>query len=278
MKPRPARAFCPGFFLAGGHLPRKRFGQHFLVDPGVIHAIAEAIAPEKGDTLAEIGPGLGALTGPLLERLDCLHALEIDRDLIARLKQRFCPERLIVHEGDVLAFDFARLSPGLRVAGNLPYNISTPLLFHLSRFADRIRDMHFMLQKEVVERMTASPGSPAYGRLSVMLQYRFHLEKLFDVPPECFSPSPRVWSAVARLIPKLAAERASCDAAALEKIVAAAFSQRRKMLRNTLKPLFAESELAALGIAPDKRAEDIPLAGFVALANFRAAARGRDSS
>ncbi|MDR0735693.1 MAG: 16S rRNA (adenine(1518)-N(6)/adenine(1519)-N(6))-dimethyltransferase RsmA [Zoogloeaceae bacterium] len=265
----PGKPHARSAFLQAGHVPRKRFGQNFLVDPGVIHGIVAAIDPQPDDNLAEIGPGLGALTDPLLERLDRLHALEIDRDLIVRLKRRFHPERLIVHTGDALAFDFGQLEPDLRVAGNLPYNISTPLLFHLARFADRIRDMHFMLQKEVVERMVAQPGSPAYGRLSVMLQYRFHLEKLFDVPPKSFNPSPRVWSALVRLIPRPAAERALCDIATLEKVAAAAFSQRRKMLRNTLKAQFAEDELAALGIAPDKRAEDIPLAGFIALANAR---------
>ncbi|MDR3157646.1 MAG: 16S rRNA (adenine(1518)-N(6)/adenine(1519)-N(6))-dimethyltransferase RsmA [Zoogloeaceae bacterium] len=267
MKPGKSSARA-SFSQTGGHIPRKRFGQNFLVDRGVIHAIVAAIDPRPDDTLAEIGPGLGALTEPLLERLGRLHVVEIDRDLITRLRRRFSPEALIAHTGDALAFDFGQLGPNLRVAGNLPYNISTPLLFHLSAFADRIRDMHCMLQKEVVERMVALPGSPAYGRLSVMLQYRFHLEKLFDVPPECFHPSPRVRSAVVRLLPRSSAERALCDVALLERIVAAAFSQRRKMLRNTLKALFAEEELAALNIAPEKRAEDIPLAGFIALANF----------
>jgi 16S rRNA (adenine1518-N6/adenine1519-N6)-dimethyltransferase len=266
---KPGKSSARASFSQAGHIPRKRFGQNFLVDRGVLQAIVAAIDPQPDDTLVEIGPGLGALTEPLLERLGRLHVVEIDRDLIARLQRRFPPEALRVHAGDALAFDFGQLGPNLRVAGNLPYNISTPLLFHLSAFADQIRDMHCMLQKEVVERMVALPGSAAYGRLSVMLQYRFHLEKLFDVPPECFHPSPKVRSAVVRLRPRPATERAACDAALLESIVAAAFSQRRKMLRNTLKALFTEEELAALHIAPENRAEDIPLAGFIALANFR---------
>ena len=154
------------------HVARKRFGQNFLVSPGVVAKIIEAIHPQAGDTIVEIGPGLGALTEPLLARLDHLHVVEIDRDLIARLCERFPPERLTIHEGDALQFDFAGLGSGLRIVGNLPYNISTPLLFHLADGADRVRDMHFMLQREVVERMVAAPGGSEYGRLSVMLQYR----------------------------------------------------------------------------------------------------------
>ncbi|MDR2165799.1 MAG: 16S rRNA (adenine(1518)-N(6)/adenine(1519)-N(6))-dimethyltransferase RsmA [Zoogloeaceae bacterium] len=254
---------------ANGHFPRKRFGQNFLVDAAVCHAIVDAIAPGTGDTLVEIGPGLGALTDLLLQRLDHLHAVEIDRDLIARLKARHGPERLTIHAGDALVFDFGQLAARgpFRVAGNLPYNISTPLLFHLARFADAIADMHFMLQKEVVERMTAEPECAAYGRLSVMLQYRFHIEKLFGVPPECFDPPPRVDSAVARLIPRPAAELAAANPDDLARVVAAAFGQRRKMLRNTLKPLIAESELERLGIAPTRRAEALSVHDFVRLAN-----------
>jgi 16S rRNA (adenine1518-N6/adenine1519-N6)-dimethyltransferase len=253
-------------FSPAGHVPRKRFGQNFLVDRGILQAIVAAIDPQPDDLLVEIGPGLGALTEPLLERLGCLHVVEIDRDLIARLRRRFPPETLIVHAGDALVFDFGQLGPNLRVAGNLPYNISTPLLFHLSAFADQIRDMHFMLQKEVVERMVALPGRSAYGRLSVMLQYRFHLEKLFDVPPECFNPPPQVDSAIVRLRPKPRAELPAVDAQCLSQVVAAAFSQRRKMLRNTLKPLFDEAQLEQLGISPTCRAEALSLADFVTLA------------
>ncbi|MDR1351621.1 MAG: 16S rRNA (adenine(1518)-N(6)/adenine(1519)-N(6))-dimethyltransferase RsmA [Zoogloeaceae bacterium] len=257
-----------------GHIPRRRFGQNFLVDSRVVHNIVAAIDPQPDDTLVEIGPGLGALTEPLMARVNHLHVVEIDRDLIVRLRRQYAPEKLTLHAGDALTFDFGALGGAsdrgdkrLRIVGNLPYNISTPLLFHLAGCADHLHDMHFMLQKEVVERMVAKPGEAAYGRLSVMLGYRFYLDWLFDAPPESFNPSPKVQSAVVRLTPKSAAERALCDIATLEKIVAAAFSQRRKMLRNTLKPLFATDELTALNIAPTQRAEDIPLAGFIALAN-----------
>jgi 16S rRNA (adenine1518-N6/adenine1519-N6)-dimethyltransferase len=166
-----------------GHTARKRFGQNFLVSDGVIRKIIDAVAPRKGDTVVEIGPGLGALTEPLLERIDHLHVVEIDRDLIARLRQRFPPERLSIHEGDALEFDFGKLKDEarLKILGNLPYNISSPLLFHLVRFAPLVYDMHFMLQKEVVDRMVAEPGSKDFGRLSVMLQYHFHMERLFIV-------------------------------------------------------------------------------------------------
>lgn len=254
-----------------GHAPRKRFGQNFLVDRGIIAAIVQAIDPRPQDTLVEIGPGLGALTEPLMQRLEHLHVVEIDRDLIARLKKLHSRERLTIHEGDALAFDFGSLGPRLRVAGNLPYNISTPLLFHLASFAEQIWDMHFMLQKEVVERMVAAPGDSAYGRLSVMLQYRFYLDWLIDVPPESFDPPPQVQSAVVRLMPKPAAELEARDPDCLSRVVSAAFSQRRKMLRNTLKPLFSDTELEQLGIPLTSRAEELPLSSFVALANRLAA-------
>ena len=267
MKKRPAST--PS--AQAGHAPRKRFGQNFLVDQGIIAAIVQAIDPHPQDTLVEIGPGLGALTEPLLERLEHLHVVEIDRDLIARLKKRHSRERLTIHEGDALNFDFGSLGPRLRVAGNLPYNISTPLLFHLASFADRIWDMHFMLQKEVVERMVAAPGDSAYGRLSVMLQYRFYLEWLIDVPPESFDPPPKVQSAVVRLMPKPREELLACNPEHLAQVVAAAFSQRRKMLRNTLKGLFADPELEALGIPLTARAEELPLEAFVRLANWLSA-------
>lgn len=169
------------------HIPRRRFGQNFLVAPGIIDTIISAVSPQRSDTVVEIGPGLGALTEPLLARLDHLHVVEIDRDLIARLKKRHPAEHLSIHEGDALAFDFASIPGRLRLIGNLPYNISTPLLFHLADYAGQVGDMHFMLQKEVVERMVAEPNSADYGRLSVMLQYRFHLDWLFDVPPDSFN-------------------------------------------------------------------------------------------
>jgi 16S rRNA (adenine1518-N6/adenine1519-N6)-dimethyltransferase len=251
-----------------GHQARKRFGQNFLVSPGVVRHIVEAIAPRPGDRVVEIGPGLGALTEPLLAALGHLHVVEIDRDLIARLRQGHPPERLMVHEGDALRFDFAALGPDLRVVGNLPYNISTPLLFHLAEAADSVRDMHFMLQKEVVDRMVAEPGGGDYGRLSVMLQYRFRLERLFIVPPGAFNPAPQVDSAIVRLLPRPAAERCARDEALFARLVTAAFGQRRKMLRNTLRELAGEAQLLAAGIAPTARAEEIPVAGYVDLANL----------
>ena len=260
-----------------GHIPRKRFGQNFLVAQAVIDRIVAAIAPRAGDRLVEIGPGLGALTAPLAERLGHLDVVEIDRDLIARLRQRFLPERLTIHEGDALKFDFAGLAagagsqPGLRVVGNLPYNISTPLLFHLARYAPLLRDMHFMLQREVVMRMVAPPGNGDYGRLSVMLQYRFEMERLFDVPAEAFDPAPKVDSAIVRMIPRPAAALAAADEALFARVVAAAFGQRRKMLRNTLRGLIDAAPLERLGISPGARAEELAVADFVRIANCLAA-------
>ena len=253
------------------HVARKRFGQNFLVDAQVIGEIVAAVAPQRDDLVVEIGPGLGALTGPLLARLDHLHVVEIDRDIVARLRQRYSPERLTIHEGDALAFDFGAVANSagkkLSVVGNLPYNISTPLLFHLAQFADRTREMHFMLQKEVVERMVAEPGTADYGRLSVMLQYRFVMDWLLDVPPESFDPAPKVDSAVVRLIPRAQEDLTVRDEARFAELVAAAFGQRRKMLRNNLKGLVDDGLLERLGIAPTARAEELPLADYIALAN-----------
>ena len=251
-----------------GHTARKRFGQNFLVSPGIVRRIVEAIAPRPGDLVVEIGPGLGALTAPLLERVERLHVVEIDRDLIARLKEAWPPERLAIHEGDALEFDFAELGERLRIVGNLPYNISTPLLFHLAGYATRVRDMHFMLQKEVVDRMVADPGGADYGRLSVMLQYRFEMERLFVVPPGAFNPAPKVDSAIVRLIPrKLGAGDTANSEETFARVVTAAFSQRRKMLRNTLRELMDEDGLAALGVKPTARAEELSVADYVRLAN-----------
>lgn len=254
-----------------GHTARKRFGQNFLVSDGVIRKIVEAIAPRAGDTVVEIGPGLGALTEPLLERIDHLHVVEIDRDLIARLRQRFPPDRLTIHQSDALEFDFGTLKAAgpLKIVGNLPYNISSPLLFHLVPFAPLVHDMHFMLQKEVVDRMVAEPGSKDFGRLSVMLQYRYHMERMFIVPPGAFNPPPKVDSAIVRMIPRkeVGADGTATDPALFAKVVTAAFSQRRKMLRNTLREFIGEAALAALGIAPTARAEDIAVADYVRLAN-----------
>lgn len=250
------------------HVARKRFGQNFLVDSGIIGAIVSAISPQRGDTVVEIGPGLGAITEPLMARLDHLHVVEIDRDLIARLKKQHSRERMTIHEGDALAFDFASIGRNLRLVGNLPYNISTPLLFHLADYAEIVHDMHFMLQKEVVERMVAEPGESDFSRISVMLQYRFHIEWLIDVPPESFDPPPKVQSAVVRLIPKDVAELNAKNMVKLSQVVLAAFSQRRKMLRNTLKGVLSDVGFAELGIDPTRRAEDIPVADYVRIANY----------
>jgi 16S rRNA (adenine1518-N6/adenine1519-N6)-dimethyltransferase len=251
-----------------GHQARKRFGQNFLVSPGIIRKIVEAIAPRPGDRVVEIGPGLGALTEPLLAALDHLDVVEIDRDLIARLSERFSPERLTIHEGDALAFDFAALGADLRVVGNLPYNISTPLLFHLADAARSVRDMHFMLQKEVVDRMVAEPGTGDFGRLSVMLQYRFDMERLFKVPPGAFDPAPKVESAIVRLLPKAKAQLTVRDQTIFAKLVATAFGQRRKMLRNNLRELVDEAGLEAAGIAPTARAEELAVIEYIRLANL----------
>ena len=251
-----------------GHVARKRFGQNFLVDNGIIAAIVSAIDPQRGDTVVEIGPGLGAITEPLLARLDHLHVVEIDRDLIARLKKQHPPARMTIHEGDALDFDFASIGNDLRLVGNLPYNISTPLLFHLAEYVGIVRDMHFMLQKEVVERMVAVPGESDFSRISVMLQYRFHLEWLIDVPPESFDPPPKVQSAVVRLIPKDVSELNAKSQEKLSQVVQTAFSQRRKMLRNTLKGTLSDAGFAELGIDPTLRAEDIAVADYVRIANY----------
>jgi len=251
-----------------GHVARKRFGQNFLVDHGIIAAIISAIDPKRDETVVEIGPGLGAITEPLMARVDHLHVVEIDRDLIARLKKQHTPERMTIHEGDALAFDFASIGKDLRMVGNLPYNISTPLLFHLAEYVDIVRDMHFMLQKEVVERMVAEPGDADFGRMSVMLQYRFYLEWLIDVPPESFNPAPKVDSAVVRLIPKPVSELNAKSQEKLAQVVLTAFSQRRKMLRNTMKSLLSEAAFAELGINPTLRAEDVPVEDYVRIANY----------
>ena len=253
------------------HVARKRFGQNFLVDQQVIADIVNAVAPKRDDCVVEIGPGLGALTDPLLQRLDHLHVVEIDRDIIARLRPRYSPAKLTIHPGDALGFDFSSLVDGsgqrLHVVGNLPYNISTPLLFHLAGFADCIYDMHFMLQKEVVERLVAEPGGSDFGRLSVMLQYRFVMDCLLDVPPECFAPAPKVDSAVVRLIPRPVDELSARDEARFAAVVSAAFTQRRKMLRNNLKGIVGDAGFVALGIAPTARAEELSVADYIRIAN-----------
>ena len=250
------------------HKAKKKFGQNFLVDQTVIADIVRCIRPQPNDNMVEIGPGLGALTRPLLQHLHKLHVVEIDRDIIARLKTDYPQDKIVIHEGDALQFDFSTLDAPLRIVGNLPYNISSPLLFHFAAFAARITDMHFMLQNEVVERMVAAPSTPQYGRLSVMLQYRFEMEKLLDVPPQSFRPAPKVDSAIVRMIP-LPGEKITVNNEALfARIVADAFGQRRKTLRNTLKAWLAEADFAQLGINAQLRAENLGVAEFTRIANF----------
>ncbi len=249
------------------HRARKRFGQNFLSDPNIIRKIVDAIRPQPGETMVEIGPGLGAMTDPIVERVGHLHVVEIDRDLIARLKSHYGPDQLTIHEGDALAFDFASLGTPLRVVGNLPYNISTPLLFHLAGFADGVRDMHFMLQKEVVLRMAAEPDAPDYGRLSVMLQQRFAMARLFDVPPGAFRPEPKVTSSIVRMVPLPADRPRPDDEALFGRIVAAAFGQRRKTLRNTLREFLTDADFEALALDPGLRGERLTVADYIAIAN-----------
>ena len=251
------------------HRPRKRFGQHFLTDPGVIDAIIRTIDPQPDDTIVEIGPGRGAITKPLAKKAGKLCCIELDRDLAAALRHRFAGrDNVAVHEADALKFDFCSLGDSLRVVGNLPYNISTPLLFHLIDCRDCIDDMYFMLQKEVVDRMTAGPGSKTYGRLGIMLRCHVSVEALFDVAPRCFDPPPAVMSAVVRLAPLGSERPAIDDEKLLGRLVATAFSQRRKTLRNALKSMVAEPELRSLGIDPGDRPESIPVSDYVALANY----------
>ena len=256
------------------HTARKRFGQNFLQDSRIIADIVQAVRPQPADTVVEIGPGLGAITEPLAAKLDCLHVCEIDRDIIGYLKTRLYAGKLVIHEGDVLQFDFASVPGRKKIVGNLPYNISTPLLFHLSRYADEVEDMHFMLQKEVVERMVAEPGSNDFGRLSVMLQYFFEMEKLLDVPPEAFSPAPKVDSAVVRLIPAKHRIGQAQDFEQFAALVKQAFHQRRKTIRNNLKGLADDNDLQAAGISPQERAEHIAPEKYVALANLLAQKAG----
>jgi len=250
-----------------GHAARKRFGQHFLVDAAVIDAIVRAIAPRAGDVVVEIGPGLSALTQPLLGRLDHLTVVELDRDLAARLRQQYGAARLTVVQADALTVDFSALGQGLRIVGNLPYNISSPLLFHLMDYADGVRDQVFMLQREMVDRMVAAPSTPAYGRLSVMLQARYRMEKLLDVSAAAFDPPPRVQSAVVRMTPLGAQRLAARDARFFAQVVARAFAQRRKMLRRSLGDWAARVAWDEVGIAATARAEDLSVAQYVALAD-----------
>jgi len=252
------------------HVARKRFGQNFLTDKQVLSDIIDAIAPRQGETMVEIGPGLAAMTALLLKQLDHMHVVELDRDLVTRLEKAYPRERLTVHSGDALKFDFGAIPVAdgqkLRVVGNLPYNISSPLLFHLADFAHLIEDQHFMLQKEVVERMVAEPGSKTYGRLSVMLQWRYDMSLMFIVPPTAFDPPPQVESAIVRMVP--VKQQLPCDAKRLETVVAKAFSQRRKVIRNCVAGMFTEAQLVEAGIDPSVRPEAVSLVQYVALANL----------
>ena len=257
-----------------GHRPRKRFGQNFLAGAHYAERIVDAIDPQPGDELVEIGPGLGALTGELIARAGHITAIEIDRDLAGRLRARYPPERLSLHEADALAFDLATLGRDLRVVGNLPYNISSPLLFHLASYETRVRDVHVMLQREVVARMTALPATPDYGRLTVMLHSRFAVTRLFTVPAGAFRPAPKVESALARLVPLREARPAITDEALFARVVAAAFGQRRKTLRNALSGIVDEAALRAAGIDPAARGESLSVGDFVRLANLLAGERG----
>jgi len=247
------------------HIPRKRFGQHFLADRNIIEAIVDAIAPKPGQVMVEIGPGLAALTQPLVERLGHLTVIELDRDLAARLRDH---PQLTVIESDVLKVDFAQVAQAqdaikLRVVGNLPYNISTPILFHLLDFVDVIEDQHFMLQKEVIDRMVARPATSDYGRLSVMLQWRYAMENVLFVPPESFTPPPRVNSAVVRMVPR--DKPATVNVPLLSELVQVAFSQRRKLLRHTLGQWLQARQFAG-AFDVQRRAEEVPVDDYIALA------------
>jgi 16S rRNA (adenine1518-N6/adenine1519-N6)-dimethyltransferase len=255
--------------MSQGHRPRKRFGQHFLGDSDVISQIVAAISPQSADTLVEIGPGEGAITHGLAARCKTLHAIEFDRDLVAGLRRQFAAKaNVIVHEADALKFDYASLGSDLRIAGNLPYNISTPLLFHLLACRRHIHDMHFMLQKEVVERITAAPGSKSYGRLTVMLGCHLESLPLFDVGPEAFRPPPKVVSSVIRLRPHAAGKFDLQNPRQLALLVMQAFGKRRKTIRNALKGFVTEAQLNACGIDPGSRPEQIAIARWVALSNL----------
>lgn len=253
------------------HAPRKRFGQNFLTDEGIIDSIASAIGPSGGDHIVEIGPGQGALTKTLAPSGCQLDVIELDRDLIAGLLAAFSIHKdFKLHSADALKFDYASLigdQEKLRIVGNLPYNISTPLIFKLLENNAIIQDMHFMLQLEVVERLAAQPGSKTWGRLGIMTQYHCDVEHLFDVPPEAFNPPPKVQSAIVRLTPRQQSPWQPCDENQLRQVVQAAFAQRRKTLRNNLKTLIDSDSLEALGIDPAARAETLELTQFIDITN-----------
>lgn len=253
------------------HIPKKRFGQNFLTDQSIIQALVNAITPQADDLMVEIGPGLGALTQPLIKQLQHLHVVEIDRDIINWMQSFYPANKITIHNSDALKFEFASIGKRIRVVGNLPYNISSPILFHLLDNVQTIIDMHFMLQKEVVERMVAAPSTPAYGRLSVMLQYKLHMEYLFTVPPEAFDPPPKVESAFVHCVPHATLPFTAIDEKLFAKVVLNAFGQRRKTLRNTLKSLLDDSGFNELAVDSQLRAENLSVSQFVSIANYIAA-------
>lgn len=251
------------------HRARKRFGQNFLHDQAIIQRIVDTFKPEKDDHVIEIGPGKGAITTLLLDRIQQLDVIEIDKDLVAALKTNFLNDNLTIHEADALQIDFENFNnSGLRIIGNLPYNISTPILFHLLTFKHCIKDMMFMLQKEVVDRICASSGNKQYGRLSVILQYYFEVDSLFVIKPGAFTPSPKVDSAIVRLKPITNPQSKLLDDESFKVIVREAFSQRRKTIRNSLRNLLDEKMIQEVGIAPENRAEKLSVSDFVRLANY----------
>lgn len=250
------------------HIAKKRFGQNFLTDQAIISSLVDAISPKTNDLMVEIGPGLGALTQPLMQQLEMLHVVEVDRDIITWMEKTYVQKKITIHNSDALKFDFSSLGSAIRVVGNLPYNISTPILFHLLDNVASIIDMHFMLQKEVVERMVAEPSTAAYGRLSVMLQYRLQMEYLFTVPPEAFDPAPKVESAFVRCVPHASLPYPADDEALFAQVVTAAFGQRRKTLRNTLKGLLDDDGFKDLNIDSQHRAENLSVADFVKISNY----------
>ncbi len=250
------------------HIAKKRFGQNFLTDQAIIVSLIEAINPKTEEIIVEIGPGLGALTKPLLKKINHLHVVEIDRDIVSWMQNEYARNSLTIHNIDALRFDFATLDNNIRVVGNLPYNISTPILFHLLDNLTCINDMHFMLQKEVVERMVAQPSTPAYGRLSVMLQYHLAMEYLITVPPEAFEPAPKVESAFVRCVPHATKPYIADDVSLFAKIVMAAFGQRRKTIRNTLKDFLNDQDFSTLNLNPQLRAENLSTQQFVTISNY----------
>ena len=255
------------------HVAKKRFGQNFLTDQAIINSLVEAINPLQNQTIVEIGPGLGALTKPLLKKINHLHVIEIDRDIVSWMQNEYAKTAVTIHNVDALKFEFAQLvnnipDENLRVVGNLPYNISTPILFHLLDNVAHVTDMHFMLQKEVVERMVAQPSTPAYGRLSVMLQYHLAMEYLITVPPEAFEPAPKVESAFVRCIPHAIKPEIANDFNLFAKVVLAAFGQRRKTIRNTLKDFLNDSDFAHLKISSQLRAENLSVKDYVFISNY----------